>query len=361
MRFKTWSILLIFILTSCKNEIIKELPTDIATQAQKRVDDGYHLGTIIGIIDKDGTQYYGFGQKSMRDGTKPDENSIFEIGSITKTFTATLLADLQLKGEINIQSPVEKYLPILKSIYTDSIQTITLENLSTHTSGLPREPLNMNPNDDYRYRDYTSKNLSNFLEGYKLDSNSGQFSYSNLGVLIIEQAIENQTNESYENLLKERIISPLNMNDTDFVVPSNKRKNLVKGYRDNKETDELDLGQFQSMGGLRSTAKDMLKFLKAQIELKPTEIDDAIKETQKIHFEDDKNIMGLGWEILKREESGKTIYYHKGGTPGFVSFAGFNLEDKIGVVVLVNGRQWFSDLGFKILDSSYPLSSPEKD
>ncbi|MCB9222221.1 MAG: beta-lactamase family protein [Ignavibacteria bacterium] len=361
MRFKILIILFIFILISCKTEIAKELPIDIAAQAQKRVDDGYHLGTIIGIVDKNGTYYYGFGQTSLQNKNKPDQNSIFEIGSITKTFTATLLADLNLKEEINIKSPVEDYLPVLKNIYTDSIQTITLETLSTHTSGLPREPLNMDPNDDNRYRDYTTKNLNEFLKDYKLDSISGEFRYSNLGVLIIEQAIENRINQSYEKLVAERIIDHLNMNDTYFKVPSENRSRIVKGFRDNKETEELDLGQYQSMGGLRSTAKDMLEYLKAEIGLKSTDLDEAIHETQKIHFQDDKNIMGLGWEILKREESGKTIYYHQGGTPGFVSFAGFNLKDQIGVVVLVNGRQWFSDLGFKILDSSYPLSEPEKD
>jgi hypothetical protein len=69
--------------------------------------------------------------------------------------------------------------------------------------------------------------------------------------------------------------------------------------------------------------------------------------------------MGLGWEILESKESGKTIYYHKGGTPGFVSFVGFNLEDRIGVVVLINGNRYFSDLGFKLLDETYPLSKAE--
>ncbi|MEM7485533.1 MAG: serine hydrolase domain-containing protein [Bacteroidota bacterium] len=361
MRFKILSILFVLIILGCKTEISRELPIDIATQAQKRVDDGYHLGTIIGIVDKNGTYYYGFGRTSLQNNAKPDEHSIFEIGSITKTLTATLLADLQLKDEINIQVPLEEYLPILKNIYSDSTQIITLETLSTHTSGLPREPLNMNPNDDNRYRDYTTKNLSDFLKDYKLDSISGEFRYSNLGVLIIEQAIENQMSESYEKLLMERIIEPLDMTSTYFEVPYEKRSKVVKGFRDNKETVELDLGQFQSMGGLRSTARDMLEYLKAEIGLKSTDLDEAMQETQKIHFQDDKNTMGLGWEILRREKPGKTIYYHKGGTPGFVSFAGFDLEDQIGVVVLVNGRQWFSDLGFKILDPSYPLSKPEKE
>ena len=121
----------------------------------------------------------------------------------------------------------------------------------------------------------------------------------------------------------------------------------------------MDTGEFQAMGGLRSTAKDMLKFLGAQLGMQPTTLSAAIKETHKIRFKDDNHVMGLGWEILERKESGKTIYYHKGGTPGFSSFAGFNIEDQIGVVVLINGRRYFSDLGFKLLDPTYPLTNAE--
>ena len=91
-----------------------------------------------------------------------------------------------------------------------------------------------------------------------------------------------------------------------------------------------------------------------------TSLDQALKLTQEERFSDDEERLGLAWAIMKREESGKTIIYHKGGSNGFVSFAGFNLEDQIGVVVLINGHRWFSDLGFKILDPTYPLISTEE-
>ncbi len=103
----------------------------------------------------------------------------------------------------------------------------------------------------------------------------------------------------------------------------------------------------------------MLKFLGAQLGMYPNSLNDAIKETHKSYFEDDNNVMGLGWEILKRREAGLPIHYHKCGTAGFVSFAGFNLEVHIGVVVLINGRRYFSDLGFILLDPTYPLSKAE--
>lgn len=340
---------------SCSDSIQQKLPADIEKETQKRIELGYHLGTVIGIIDKDGTRYYGFGQKSLSDDSTPDENSIFEIGSVTKTFTSTLLSDLNQKGEIRIQDSIQTYLPIFSNVLAKNNKIITLENLSTHTSGLPRDPFNMDVNDDYRYRDYSIEKLNDFLSNYMLDSIPNSFNYSNLGVLVIEHAIESKMNKTYESLIIERVINVLGMSDTEFKVSKDKRQRLVTGYKNGQQTDELDIGEFQAMGGLRSTAKDMLKFLGAHLGMYPTSLNDALKKTHNIYFEDDNTAMGLGWEILKRKESGKTIHYHKGGTPGFVSFAGFNIEDQIGVVVLVNGRQYFSDLGFKLLDPTYPL------
>ncbi|MEM7484598.1 MAG: serine hydrolase domain-containing protein [Bacteroidota bacterium] len=350
----------IFILMqlSCKTGSIIQLLPSIAFETQNRIDNGFHLGTVIGIIDQNGTRYYGFGQTSLTNKSKPNENSIFEIGSITKTFNATLLADLDAKGEMDLQNSIGTYLPVFSNVVTDSTKKITLESLVTHTSGLPREPRNMNPNDDNRYKNYSSKDLVEFLSAYKQDLVSNTFSYSNLGVLIAEYAIETETKMEYEVLVKKRVLDMLDMNDSYFEVPESKRHHLVKGYKDSKETEELDLGEFQSMGGLRSTVKDMLKYLSAQLYPTSSGLTEAIEATQKVHFSSKELSMGLGWEIVQRKKSGKTIYFHKGGTNGFVSFAGFDLEGKIGVVVLVNGRNWFSDLGFKLIDPSYPLSKP---
>ncbi|MEM7549298.1 MAG: serine hydrolase domain-containing protein [Bacteroidota bacterium] len=349
-----------FIFCHCLNSIGQnkvDLPDGVAQQAQKRIDTGIHLGTIIGIIDKNGTRYYSFGQMSLNDNSKPDENSLFEIASITKPYTTSLLADLELSGAMKIDAPVQEYLPIFNEV--KSKRVIALLDLINHTSGLPRNPDNTTTDDSNRYRDYTVEMLSQYLSGYKIRSKK-RYLYSNLAYVVLEHALELKMNETYEELLQNRVLDELGMMDTYFTVPDKERHRLVTPYRDGKHVTPIDMGKFPAGGGIIASAKDMLRFLEAQLGLYSTKLDSALKITHKQRFSDEKQTLGLAWKILKREESGKTILFHKGGSNGFSSFAGFDVENQIGVVVLTSGAHYFSDLGFKILDDTYPLYDPEE-
>ena len=337
----------------------EQLPSEVSQQIQERIDEGYHLGTVIGVIDETGSRYYSFGKMSLASDLELGENSIFEIGSITKCFTALLVADLELDGKLSVSDPIDKFIPVFKDVMKGSNRTITLESLMTHTSGLPRNPLNTDPDDDDRYKNYSVGDLHSFLETYAAGSSEASYSYSNAGILILEHAIETELGQSYEELMTSRVLAKLGMNDSFFDVPEGRADEIVIGFRDGEETDAVDVGNFPAMGGLRSTARDMLKFLGAQIGLIPTSLSDAISATHDERYADENMVLSLGWRISHREESGKTIYNFTGGTTGFVSFAAFDLENRKGVVVLVNGRRWFSDLGFRILDSTYPLNDPD--
>lgn len=331
------------------------LNPDIAYQAQERIDKDYHLGTVIGVIDKNGPRYYGFGRMSLSNAKTPDLHSIFEIGSIAKVYTATLLADLERSGDLKITTPLETIVTEARHTVQTAGRTVTLENLMTHTAGLPRNPTNTDDNDDDRYKEYTAEDLKGFLTSYRITPENTGFYYSNTGTLVLEHAIETKTNMSYENLMQKRIFKPLGLKNTYFRAPESKQHLLVTGYRNGEETEPVDVGSFPAMGGILTSTEDILTFLGAHLGLIETPIQAAAAATHKVRFKNDERMMGLGWSIQKNETSGKTILYHKGGTNGFVSFAGINLEDKIGVVVLVNGRNWFSDMGFKILDPTYEL------
>lgn len=359
MKNKFLISLLTLTLLSCSDNIHQELPADIVKEVQNRIDNRYHLNTVIGIVDKNGTRFYNYGQMSLTNSLKPNENSIFEIGSVTKTFTTALLADLELNNEIDINSSIENYLPVFKQVLAKSNRIITLEDLVNHTSGLPRNPINSSE-DDNRYKDYTIDDLNECLSTLTIEDSTKTYLYSSLAYLALEHAIETKMHTTYESLIKDNIFHVLDMKDSYFAVPDKKRNRLVAPYRIGKHPEELDMGVFPAGGGIKTTAKDMLRFLEAQLGMYSTTLDKAIKLTHNQRFSNNEETLGLAWSIMKREESGKTIIYHKGGTGGFVSFAGFNVEDQIGVVVLINGHRWFSDLGFKILDPTYPLTITEE-
>ena len=335
-----------------------DLPADIRVQAQERIDEGFHLGTVIGVIDRSGRRFYGFGQTSMTNGTLPDKHSIFEIASITKGFTAILVAVLEIDGRVSTTAPIGRYVPTLRRADTDAAQYITLERLLTHTAGLPRNPTNTDDNDDDRYKNYATKDLETFLSNWIIYPATPSYSYSNVGLMIVEHAIENEIGRTYEDLMEERVLDKLHMHDTFFTVPKEKRDRLVTGFRNGVPTTEMDVGQYPAMGGLRSTADDMLTYLGAHIGLVPNQLSSAIDKTLVERFSDGEITLSLGWRISRNEESGKTIYHFTGGSTGFVSFAAFDPVNQKAVVVLVNGTRWFSDLGFKVLDPTYPLKDP---
>jgi len=353
---------------SCSDNIQEKLPASIVKEVQNRIDTGYHLNTVIGIIDKNGTRFYNYGQMSLTDSLKPNENSIFEIGSVAKIFTTALLADLELNNEIEISNSINQYMPVFEQVLKNNNRIITLEDLINHTSGLPRNPTNVNRDDSNRYSDYSKADLIEFLSSYTVDESTKEYLYSNLAYLVLENAIENKTEKSYESLMNEKIWGTLGMNDSYFTVPDAKRDRLVTPYRSGEHVEELDMGEFPAGGGIKTTAKEMIRFIAAQLGIHSTTLDPALKLTHEERFSnidgefglEYEGKLGLAWDIMERKESGKTIHYHRGGTNGFVSFAGFNLEDQIGVVVLASGHRWYSDLGFKILDPTYPLTITEE-
>jgi len=338
----------------------QDLPENVRIQTQKRIDLGYHLSTVIGVIDKNGTRFYNFGQMSLSDKTVPDENSIFEIASVTKTFTATLLADLEAKGKMSIHDAIADHIPQFENVFGAPEPQIKLLDLINHTAGLPRNPTNTDNEDNNRYANYSVGNLNDFLSTLSLKAKPTGRMYTNTGAVILEHAIETTIKDSYENLIEKRVLNTLSMDDSHFIVPGEKRNRLVTGYRLGKETREVNVGQWNAMGGLKSTAKDMLSFIGAQIDLNPSPLNDAIQLTHKEQYRDDKDIEALGWHIKANKVSGKSIHYHNGGTDGFVSFAGFNLEDQIGVVILINGTRWWSDLGFHLLDPTNAVRNIEE-
>ena len=187
-------------------------PPDSAIRSilQTRVETGRAVGLVAATLDHGQSQVFTAGVSGAQ-GVPLDGNTLFEIGSITKVFTASLLAEMAARGEVGLDDPVAKYLPPSVRVPSRNGKQITLLDLSTQTSGLPRMPTNFSPKDELNpYADYSVDQLYAFLSGYELTRDIGsQYEYSNLGVGLLGHALALRAGKSYEALLVERILRPL--------------------------------------------------------------------------------------------------------------------------------------------------------
>ena len=197
-------------------------------------------------------------------------DTIFEIGSATKVFTSLLLADMVQRGEVALNDPVAKFLPAGVSVPERNGRQITLVDLATHTSGLPRLPANLNPKDPNNpYADYTPEQLYQFLSSYQLPRDIGaQYEYSNLGGGLLGFALARRAGMSYEALVKSRICDPLGMKDTGITLTPEMKARFAVGHDQGlARVENWDLPTLAGAGALRSTANDLLAFVSANIGL----------------------------------------------------------------------------------------------
>jgi CubicO group peptidase (beta-lactamase class C family) len=240
----------------------------IASTLQSRVRTPAGIAIVVATIEK-GKSPRIFSAGSSGSARHLDGNTVFEIGSITKTFTTALLADMVQRGEVRLDDPVSKFLPATVHVPSRGGKEITLLDLATQSSGLPRLPNNMHPANMLNpYADYTVQQLYDFLSHYELTRDIGsQFEYSNLGVGLLGHVLALRAEKSYEALLTERILEPLGMHDTRITLTPEMREHLAPGHAGNgTPVPNWDLPTLAGAGALKSTANDMAKFLAANLD-----------------------------------------------------------------------------------------------
>ncbi len=338
-----------------------KLPADVKAHIEKRIEYGMSPSIVVGIIDENGPVYFSFG-KTEAGGAKVTEHSIYEIGSISKTFTATLLADQIIKGKMQASDPAQTYLPADVKMPMYEGQSITLGHLSDHTSSLPRLPSNMAPADlTNPYADYTLEQLYSFLSSYTLPRPIGsEFEYSNLAVGLLGHILSLQAGKSYEELLVSTITRPLGMNETKITLDENMKRNLAAGHSMGERVANWDLPTLAGAGAIRSSVYDMLRYVAVQLDPKGTPLSKAIQLTHVArHDKANGARVGLGW--LMKGSGENEVIWHNGGTGGYRTFAGFSPLKKMGVVVMTNSDAGVDEIGFRLLDPNSPLSEVKED
>jgi CubicO group peptidase (beta-lactamase class C family) len=237
-------------------------------------------------------------------------------------------------------------------------RAITLLDLATHTSALPRMPDNLRPADGLNpYADYTVPQMYAALSNCKLTREIGKkYEYSNLGMGLLGHILANRAGTDYETLVAERITKPLGMNDTAITLTTNLRKRLAAGHGEAlEEVKNWDLPTLAGAGALRSTIGDMIKFVEASMGKIESTLSSAIRMQTETRFPAGSPNLSIALAWHKSAINGGEIVWHNGQTGGYHSFIGFDKKRGVGVVVLANTAADIDDIGLHLLNREIPL------
>jgi D-alanyl-D-alanine-carboxypeptidase/D-alanyl-D-alanine-endopeptidase len=338
-----------------------DLPSD--TDIQRMVDDRvvtYHdsVGLIVGVIEPAGRRLFARGPAQVGNDDNVDGDTIFEIGSVSKVFTALALADAAHRGELPLNDPAVKYLPPGTTLPQRGPKPISLLDLGTHMSGLPNMPPNVvvtdfnNPN-----ADMTQDQFLKSVAAYELTRDVGAgYQYSNAGYQLLGLAVANAAHTDFETLLKSRILGPLKMVNTRIAPSLDGKDRLSAGYDSHLQPIPHErMPTLLGAGGMRSTANDLLDFLSANIGLTSSPLAPAMADMVKIQRPTQYLELkaALGWHVATLH--GVEIVWENGQTAGYRAFIGFVPKTRAGVVVLSNSANTIDDIGVHILDKDSRL------
>ncbi|MEY4545484.1 MAG: D-alanyl-D-alanine-carboxypeptidase/endopeptidase AmpH precursor [Pseudomonadota bacterium] len=320
----------------------RALPPDSQVQqilAERIGEAAEQYGIVVGLLDAGGRRVVSRGGFDQGKPRALDGDTLFELGSITKVFTALLLQLAVERGEVGLDDPIGQHLPAGTKTPSLNGQPITLRHLATHTSGLPRVPGNLkskNANDPYA--DYTVEDLYEFLGSVELPREPGsEYAYSNLGAAVLARVLIVRTGKSFAELVRERITEPLGMAHTWVDLPAEEKLQLATGHTQGLMDAPLRTRiAMIGNGGVFASASDLLTFLSASMGLVQTPLAHAFEQlaAPQKPLNDRGDAIGLGWHIQKAE--GGNVVWHNGGTAGFSTYAAYVREQGVGVVVLSN-------------------------
>ncbi len=360
-RGRTLSVVLGLVLLAPAARGAEPERTAIDNLVKPFLKDKPYMALVVGVTRPAGHQILGYGKVTL-DGKQcvPDGETIFEIGSITKIFTGTLLADLVLSGMVHLDDPVQKHLPDGLTVPRRDDRAISLLHLATHTSSLPVQPPLIglialtrkklaNP-----YAAYGEADLKHTLETVQLTRPIGsRFEYSNLGVGLLGHALSHAAKtKSYEELLMQRLAKPLALADTRIQLSAEQNKRLAPGYdKKGEPTSSWTFARLEACGGLRSTAHDLLLFTDAALGRRKTPLAEAFRMAQQPWREIRRQgeSVGLCWFHQERPGGKEDLLWHNGGTGGYRSFLALMREKDVGVVLLSNSPHSLDALGMAIL------------
>jgi CubicO group peptidase (beta-lactamase class C family) len=331
-------------------------PDPVATVALERIAETEIPACLaISVVDQ-GTRFT-YGCSADAGPAAFTQDSIFEIGSISKVFVGLILADMVRKGELSIDDAAAKHSRPGAKLPSRGDREITLNDLVTHTSALPRMPPHMNGSSADPFAIYSPDQLYESLAQTTLSRDIGvQYEYSNFGFMWLSEIVSRVGGKPFAELVRERVLLPLGMKDTSVALDAEQGKRLVPGHdRSYKPVRNWDFApELAGVGGLRSSIADMARFAEAIAGTRTTPLDETIAlATQPLRAGPGNLSLGYAWHIRRNERT--TLHLHNGGTGGYRSMLAVDRGAKRAAVVLVDSVASFDDLPTHLLDASQPM------
>ncbi len=289
------------------------------------------IGISVGILNEHEVSFLNYGYANQAEKTKIDENSIFEIGSITKLFTSYLIGQQVELGRIHLDSTIDKYLPDFFTLNSALKNKIKVSDLASHQSGLPdfdfKKLLKVNPTQPLDL--VTIETVDSILTNTTQLESYGSYKYSNISYVLLGYILENILKKDYEDIIKKKILKPFKMSNT--LCSNYKKKKLTQGHDiDGMQKDFFNWNSVIAPAGLlKSNSKDLLKFIKQLLIKKNESVRSFLEQT---YFKNTFIELGLGLTIIRKD--GNAIFSKSGDTLGQSCVLAYNPKNKWGIVIL---------------------------
>lgn len=315
------------------------------------------LGLVAARITREGTQFAGAGRRAVAVDVTPDADTLFELGSITKTFTALLLADMVVRGEVQLDAPVHAVLPMGLKVQDTAGAAITWADIATHRSGLPRLPSNLSGVNSADPYNYSRGDLYAFLAAWKATrARNSQWEYSNLGYGLLAEALALRAGKSFDALLRERVLLPLGLSDMRLALRDVRIDGLMPGH--SPALQAVPNWRFDAIAGagaLVGSARSLSRYAQAALGLFEHPLKKAFELalTPRADGPSPQNRIGLGWTSGPLFD--RTVFNHDGGTAGYSTSLFIDPSRQQASLVLANAQVGVTDLALHLLDERVPL------
>lgn len=329
----------------------KNLEASIDNQVNKYISDENSFGLVVGVFKNGRVYLKGYGTTEKGKEILPDSSTTFELASTSKLFTTSTLQILVDEGLLNLDDKIQTILGEKVKLPLTA-QNTTLRHLAAHLSGFPSLPNSFiaKMNDETNpYKDLITQDIYDYLKNCEGKQNDGTFEYSNFGMGLLGHLLELKTGIKYEQLVKQKLLIPISMNQTFVTIDSLNKLNIIEGFDENGNQAPIwEDKVLTGAGSFLSNGTDMMKFIKANLNDNETSISKSLLVTHNQQLDGET---GLGWILPSSADKllgNKNIVWHNGMAGAYSSFIVIDKINKFGIFVLSNKAVDVTKLAMKL-------------